>query len=149
MRKLMILAVAMILAIPVWAQHPHFSLHLNLLVPAHLDPATEARRAEWNSPLGRVRYQMAELQGSVGRGGMPHGPIQGLIGFKAQKGVPLRMITSALESGVQVSESSLAVIHWPWEKENPKASRTRVLPLDRQLSILLGHRLTRRPPGSK
>jgi len=149
MRRFMVFGIAMLLALPVCAQRSHFSLHIDLLAPVHLDPVTEARRAEWNSPLGRVRFAMAELQGSVVLGGVPRGPIQGVIGLKAQRGVPLRVITSALESGLQLSESSIAVIHWPWEKGNPTTPLSGVLPLDRQLSILLGHRLGRRPPGSK
>ena len=147
MRRLIVLSIVMVLAVPVWAQHPHFSLHLNMLVPAHLDPATEARRAQWNSPLGRVQYQLAELQASIGAGGMPHRATQGLIGLKAQRGARTRVITSALQSGVPVYSSPIAVIHWPWEKG--KAPHSRVLPLDRQLSILLGRRLARQPAGSQ
>ncbi len=148
MRKFMTFIIVAALAAPAWAQHPHFSLHLEALVPAHLAPVVESRRAEWNAPLGRVREQLAELQGSLGSGGMPHRATQGLIGLKAQKGTSLHLVTSVLESGIQVSRSSIAVVHWPWGKPAQEGSSAPVLPLDRQLSILLGRRLTRRPGTS-
>jgi hypothetical protein len=92
--------------------------------------------------MGRLRYAVAELQGTAYVRGTPHTSTQGLIGVKAQKGTRARLITAALQSGIQVSESSVAVVRWPWQSK--AQGQPPVLPLDQQLSILLGRRLQER-----
>jgi len=142
MQKIFGIAVLSLLALPVSAQQARFTLRLSDFSFVHHDPRTEARLAEWNSPLGRVRYAMADIQGSVGRAGEPHTPMALALRVKVKKGQSPSLVTAAINRGLQLSESSVAVIHWPWAGQPPNLTKN--LPLDEQLSILLGKRIESR-----
>ncbi len=106
------------------------------------DPRTEARRAQWNSPMGRLMHNFNQQQAWVMRGTMPGGErVTGAaVRIKAQNGLPLRLIATSSRAAVDVSEREVAVVRWPWDDtEGPE-----VMELDEQLSVLLGRRLTER-----
>jgi len=101
------------------------------------NPRTEARLAEWNSPIGRVAYEVATMQGSLGRTGLPGGNTGLAIRFKLQGGLSPELITAVVADGVALDERSLSVIHWPWDEQRANPP----LPIDQQISLLLGRRL--------
>jgi hypothetical protein len=110
-----------------------------------VDPRTEARLAQWNSPIGRVVHNMHDQQAFLLRGGQPGAGSGGLaMRFKIQRALPLTLVATTTDANVDFYERSVVVIHWPW-KDDEKP----VLTLDEQLSLLLGNRLgSRRPAGS-
>jgi len=127
-------------AVPAAAQQARFSLHLDALPLTSKDPRTQARLAQWNSPIGRLQYQMAEMRANAGRTGLVGGAPAALVfRLKAQGALPLHLVTAITAGGVQLHEQTLAVIHWPWEKE--KGPKHKVLSVDEQISTLLGSRL--------
>lgn len=136
MRRAMILAIVLTVAATAMGQQG-FSLRLRDLRPAPRNPRTRARLAEWNSPMGRVMYDLSQQRASVGREGLPGYPMGVVIRLKAQRGVPLRLITAAIENGVQFDERAVPVVHWPWEEQKQQPA----LSLDQQISLLLGRRL--------
>lgn len=114
-----------------------FSLHLGAAT-SRRDPRTQARLALWNSPMGRLQQQTSMLQAGLGREGLAGGaPTALAVRAKGQAGVPPQVIAAALASGIQLSQTEVVRIHWPWEQglEQPE------LPLEQQISLLLGRRL--------
>jgi hypothetical protein len=102
-----------------------------------LDPRTEARLADWNSPIGRVAHEVAMAQGSLGRTGLPGGNAGVALRFKLQGGLAPDLITAVVADGVSLDQRSLTVIRWPWTE--PAAKQP--LDIDQQMSLLLGRRL--------
>jgi len=134
------LFLAMVLAVPVFAQQGHFSLHLDTMVLTPRDARTQARLAQWNTPMGRLQYQTAQLLANAGRTGLVGGGSPALaFRVKVQGGLPLHLVTGVSLNGVPLHEEDVAVIRWPWEKEKHPAHK--VLSMDEQISTLLGSRL--------
>jgi hypothetical protein len=52
--------------------------------------------------------------------------------------MPLHLVTAIQTGGVQVAETRVAAIRWPWDEEAPSEPP---LSLDEQLSLLLGQRM--------
>lgn len=105
------------------------------------DPRTEQRLAEWNSPMGRLQYDLAQQRAGLGRSGLVGGSTGGLaIRAKLQRGFSAHLVASFQNAGTELYEQRMATIRWPWVKQ-PAAP---VPSLDEQLSELLGHRLTTR-----
>ena len=76
----------------------------------------------------------------LGRSGLVGGWSPGVavrVGFV--EGLPPRVVTAVLDGGIQRYEQTVEVVRWPWAE--PDATAGAVLPLDRQLSVLLGRRL--------
>jgi hypothetical protein len=102
-----------------------------------LDPRTESRLADWNSPIGRVANEVAVMQGSLGRTGLPGRNTGVAIRFKLQGGLAPGLVTAVIADGVTLDERSLTVIRWPWTE--PPAEQP--MDIDQQISLLLGRRL--------
>lgn len=120
-----------------------FELGLDQLDLSGLDARTQARLAQWNDPMGRAARHLQQEQANLLGGGQPGGS-QG-IAFRAklQSGYRPRLIVATVESGVEAYERSIGVIRWPWSSSDEVT-----LPIEEQLSLLLGHRLesrSRRP----
>lgn len=117
-----------------------FSLDLADLDLEPVDPRTEARLAQWNSPMGRLAAHMQQEQGRLGRGGLVGGPPQGIaVGVKLQRGFSVQLYATVTEAGIDRYERSVEVVSWPWQPDGLE-----VLPIEEQLTRLLGHRLTTR-----
>lgn len=138
MRRLLA-ALAMIAAGATATGAGQFSLDLDAIELRPSDPRTEARLASWNSPLGRLAYQMAGEQAALGRGGLVGTPPGIVAGVKLQRGIGLQLVTSTVEAGISRYEQTVKVIRWPWSD----ADEAPILPLDEQLAMLLGRRLER------
>ena len=108
------------------------------------DPRTEARLARWNDdPMARVAMHMASEQARMLGGHQPGAgrPNAMVFSVKFQKGLAAALTVASSASGVEFYERRMAVITWPWEKDDdPKPA----LPLDEQLTVLLGDRLESR-----
>ncbi len=106
------------------------------------DPKTEARLAQWNSPMGRLMHNFNQQQAWIMRGTMPGGErVTGAaVRIKVQNGLPLQLIAISSRAAIDVSEREIAVTRWPWD--NDKGPQ--VMTLDEQLTLLLGRRLTER-----
>jgi hypothetical protein len=137
MRPAALLTIVLTLAAASAAAQESFSLRLGAGPWPPRDPRTEARLAEWDSPMGRVAYQVAQQQASVGREGLVGGG-QGLaLRVKAQAGTRPQIIATSLLNGIPLADSTVLEIHWPWDEEITNAP----LPLEQQISLLLGRRL--------
>lgn len=104
------------------------------------DPATEARLAEWNDPMGRLLYHFNQQQSWIVRGTMPGGDraAGAAVRLKAQRGLPLRLVTTIVDGGLDRAAGRELVVRWPWSDEPAPP------PLDEQLAQLLGERLSPR-----
>ncbi len=117
-------------------------LHEELSRP-RVDPRTEARLAQWDSPMGRLLYEMQQQQALIMRGGQPGGAVGLGFRLKLQSGLGLDLATSPVDAGVDLYERSIAPIRWPWQEDDEPA-----LSIEKQLSLMLGRRLESRPGGS-
>jgi len=104
-----------------------------------VDPRTENRLAQWNSPMGRLMYQLQQQQGSLMRGNQPGGSTGLGFRIKWQGGVGFHLVASPVDSGIELYERSLAVVRWPWQEPADP-----VMSIEQQVSSLLGRRLQRR-----
>ena len=117
-----------------------FSLNINnMALGTKPDLRTEARLAHWNSPMGRLMAAFQQQQAWVIRGTQPGlERVSGaVVGVKLRRGLPLEVLASSMEGGLRISEERLAVVRWPWDDSPGEPA----LPLDEQLSLLLGQRL--------
>lgn len=149
MRQILIIIVLLLLPTVGSAAEVDFSLKLDeiSLTPRPLpppaprpDPKTEARLAQWNSPMGRLMHNFNQQQAWIMRGTMPGGErVTGaVVRVKAQNGLPLRLIAISTRAAIDISEREIAVVRWPWDDDKAPPVKT----LDEQLSVLLGRRLT-------
>ena len=109
------------------------------LARPRVDPRTEARLAQWDSPMGRLMYDMQQQQGAIMRGGQPGGSGGLVFRIKLQRGLAPAVMAATSESGVELYERAVHVIRWPWKDDEGDA-----MPMEEQLSLLLGHRLEAR-----
>ena len=149
MRQILIIIVLLLLPTVGSAAEVDFSLKLDeiSLTPRPLpppaprpDPKTEARLAQWNSPMGRLMHNFNQQQAWIMRGTMPGGErVTGAaVRVKAQYGLPLQLIAISTRAAIDISEREIAVVRWPWGDDKAPPVKT----LDEQLSVLLGRRLT-------
>jgi hypothetical protein len=139
MRSILAVAIALTMSASAAAQEG-FTLDLEDLPLRPDDPRTEARLAQWNSPMGRVAAHVQQEQAQLGRSGLVGGWSPGVavrVGFVT--GLPPRVLTAVLDGGVQRYEQTVAVVRWPWSEADDGVEQ--VLPMDRQLGLLLGQRL--------
>lgn len=140
MRRVAVMICALLWACTSAAADREFPLRLEEeLARPRVDPRTDARLAQWNSPMGRLMYDMQQQQAGLMRGGQPGG--SGALAFrlKFQKGLSPAVMAATVESGVELYERAVHVIRWPWRKDDGEA-----MPMEEQLSLLLGHRLEAR-----
>ncbi|HSN56786.1 MAG TPA: hypothetical protein VLT32_19100 [Candidatus Sulfomarinibacteraceae bacterium] len=139
---LVALAVAAAGAVPAGAEDERpFSLDLDRMTFRPTDQRTEARLARWNDdPMARVAMHMASEQARILGGGQPGAgqPRSLVFSVKLQRGLAAALTVASSASGVEFYERRLAVIRWPWQDEDEAPP---AMPLDEQLSILLGDRL--------
>jgi hypothetical protein len=108
-----------------------------------VDPRTENRLAQWNSPMGRLMYEMQRQRASLMRGNQPGGAMGLGFRLKWQGRVGFNLVASPVDSGVEMYERSLAVVRWPWQEPADP-----VLTIEEQVAHLLGRRL-QSPPAEK
>jgi hypothetical protein len=123
-------------AVTAGAAEPRFSLGLSELDLSQLDARTQARLARWNDPMGRAAAHMQQEQANLLGGGQPGGSQAIAFRAKLQSGFRPQLIVATGEAGVEAYERSLGVIRWPWRPSDEQA-----LPIEEQLSLLLGRRL--------
>ncbi len=121
-----------------------FDLDLENIDLRPRDPRTQARLARWNDdPMARVAMHMASEQARMLGGHQPGAgkPNAMVVSVKFQKGLAAALTVASSASGVEFYERPMAVITWPWEKDE---ERKPAMPLDEQLTVLLGDRLESR-----
>ena len=126
-------------ALPCAATDSDFTLGLDRIDTRTLDPRTEARLAQWNSPLGRTEDHMRQQQAEILSGGQP-GSGSGALAFRAklQKGYRPRLVVGSSVAGVELYERTVTIIRWPWSDSDEPA-----VPLEEQLSLMLADRMRR------
>jgi hypothetical protein len=137
------LAILVLVAAPALAGAADvtFSLKLDEIpLSPRPDPRTEARLALWNDPMGRLLHQFNQQQSWIMRGTMPGGDraTGAAVRVKAQQGLPLGLVTTSVQAGLDLAGRSEIRIRWPWS-DDPEPP-----PLEEQLALLLGERLTPR-----
>lgn len=104
------------------------------------DPRTEARLARWqDDPMARVAMHMASEQARMLGGNQPGSgrPNAMVFSVKFQKGLAAALTVASSTAGVEFYQRRMAVINWPWADDDEKPA----LPLDEQLTLMLGDRL--------
>ena len=117
-----------------------FDLDLDKISFRPPDQRTEARLARWqDDPMARVAMHMATEQAMILGGHQPGAGRQNamVVSVRLQKGLAAALMVASSASGVELYERRMAVINWPWTEDDEKPA----LPLDEQLTILLGDRL--------
>ncbi len=138
--RLIVVLIAVVPAVA-GAGQQSFRLNLGSMNVAPQDPRSEQRLAEWNSPMGRLQYDLAEQRAGLGRSGLVGGSTGGVaVRVKLQRGFRANLVAIFQDAGTELYEQRLAPIRWPWSKKPAEP----VPSLDEQLSELLGHRLTTR-----
>jgi hypothetical protein len=143
-RTLTILALAFSFSLPVTGgevDKKQFDLDLENVDLRPRDPRTEARLARWNDdPMARVAMAMASEQAHIIGGHQPGmgKPRAMVFSVRLQKGLAAALMVSSSASGVKFYERRMAVITWPWEDEEEIKP---AMPLDEQLTVMLGKRL--------
>jgi len=140
-----ILVLALLIVAPVAADEAElarkFDLDLENIDLRPRDPRTEARLARWNDdPMARVAMAMASEQAHILGGHQPgmSQPRAMVFSVRLQKGLAAALMVSSSASGVEFYERRMAVITWPWEDEEETKP---AMPLDEQLTVMLGKRL--------
>ncbi|MBD3873606.1 MAG: hypothetical protein IFK91_11935 [Acidobacteria bacterium] len=141
MRRILIVIALMTAPNFAVAADVDFSLNIDQIsLTPRPTPKKEAQLAGWNSPMGRLMHNFNQQQAWIMRGTMPGGErVNGLaVKVKAQNGLPIHLLATTMQASIDVSESRIAVVRWPWSAEE----KDPVMSLDEQLSLLLGQRLT-------
>jgi hypothetical protein len=146
MRITILLALALVLATPVAAgdDEKQFALELEKIDLRPRDPRTQARLARWNDdPMARVAMHMASEQARMLGGHQPGAgkPNAMVVSVRLQKGLAAALAVASSSSGVEFYERRMAVIRWPWETDGEAKP---AMPLDEQLTVMLGERLESR-----
>ena len=97
-----------------------FSLNIvEIPLETRPDPRTEARLAEWNSPMGRLMAAFQQQQAWVMRGTQPGlERVNGLaVRVKAQQGLPLELVAATVDAGIDLSQQRVEASGWPWDDE--------------------------------
>jgi hypothetical protein len=143
MKNLTILVLVLLISGPVLADEAdkQFALALEEALQQPRDPRTQARLARWNDdPMARVAMHMASEQARIYGGNLPGmgQPRALVLSVQLRKNLASALTIASSASGVTFYERRMAVITWPWEEDKePKPS----LPLDEQLTVMLGDRL--------
>jgi len=116
-----------------------FSLGLENIDLEPQDRRTEARLATWNSPMGRLMHQFHQQQSSTLRGSQPGGAAGITFGLRLWSGTAPTLSVATTDTGVEIYERWAEVVRWPWQEGGPE-----VLPMEVQISLLLGRRLESR-----
>jgi hypothetical protein len=140
MGKTLILLALLLPPVVSGAGDAGFSLDLDgFSFAPRLDPRTEARLAEWNSPMGRLMAAFEQQQAWVMRGAQPG--LERVTGvafrLKMQNGVPVKLLAATMEANFDISTQPVTV-QWPWK---PSEGEPPHLSLDEEIAILLGQRL--------
>lgn len=142
MRRLLALLTAIALPAAAGAAERAFDLRLGALTWPPADPRTEQRRAAWDSPMGRLEYEMMQQRAGLAFSGLVgSGPGGIALRLRLQRGVAPGLVAAFTQRGVDAYEQRLPAIRWPWEEEPAEA----VPSLDEQLSELLERRLNASP----
>ena len=141
----LILVLVLLVAAPAAADEAEdqkqFQLELDKISLRPQDPRTQARLARWNDdPMARVAMAMASEHARMLGGHQPGmgRPRAMVFSVRLQKGLAAALMVSSSASGVEFYERRMTVIRWPWEKDDDAKP---AMPLDEQLTVLLGKRL--------
>jgi hypothetical protein len=129
--------LVLMVAALVSAAESKFTLRLKELSWSQLDAHTQARRSRWNSSMGRLMYEMGQQQATLMRGGQPGGSGGVALRMSLRRGLAPALVAASTDSGIELAESRVLVVRWPWEEEVDRPA----LPLDEQIAVLLGRRL--------
>lgn len=140
MRRALMILVLLIVPALAGGGDVKFSLNIDKVpLTPKVDVRTEARRAEWNAPMGRLLYQFNQQQAWIMRGTMPGAErATGVaIAVKAQNGLPLGLVAASTRAGKNFALQNLYAVRWPWIDDEAVATMS----LEEQISLALGRRL--------
>jgi hypothetical protein len=140
MQRVLLLLTVILAAATADAGEVKFSLDLDAFKwTPNQDARTKARLAEWNDPMGRMMYHFNQQQAWIMRGNMPGGERDSgvAVRLKAQNGLPLQLIASTIQGGLDIAEKDLA----RFGPRHPSNEELEAMSLEEQLTELLGRRL--------
>jgi hypothetical protein len=146
MKRVLVLCLSLVLAstaVVAGDGGEGFDLDLESIDFRPRDPRTEARLARWqDDPMARVAMHMASEQARILGGNQPGSgrPNAMVFSVKFQRGLAAALTVASSVSGIDLYERRMAVINWPWAEDDEKPA----LPLDEQLTLMLGKRLESR-----
>jgi hypothetical protein len=132
--------IAMLITAVGGAGDVEFSLDLdNFKWTPNQDARTRARLANWNDPMGRMMYHFNQQQAWIMRGTMPGSERDNgvAVRVKAQNGLPLHLIASTMQSGLDVAQQNL-IRFGPRRVSDEELA---AMSLEEQLTELLSRRL--------
>jgi hypothetical protein len=139
-RRAFAILITIVPAVATCAGEIEFSLNLDAFKwTPNQDVRTKARLAEWNDPMGRMMYHFNQQQAWIMRGNMPGGERDSgvAVRLKAQNGLPLQLIASTIQGGLDIAEKDLA----RFGPRHPSNEELEAMSLEEQLTELLGRRL--------
>ena len=150
MRRILIVVVVLFSPVLCAAAEIDFSLKLDEISlnplpeppPPRSDPKTEARLAQWNSPMGRLMHNFNQQQAWIMRGTMPGSERDNgvAVRVKAQNGIPLHLVAATVQGGLDMAHQNL-VRFGPREVSDEALE---AMSLEEQLTELLSRRLVPR-----
>jgi hypothetical protein len=111
MRRVLTIVIVLLAAGTATAGDGKFSLSLDSFDWSPRQKArTEARRAVWTDPMGRLMHNFNQQQGWIMRGTMPGGERMSSVAVrvKAQNGLPLELIAATIQAGMDVDRQNVA-----------------------------------------
>jgi hypothetical protein len=139
-RRAFLILFALLQVVAAGAGEFEFSLDLDAFRwTPNQDARTKARLAEWNDPMGRMIYHFNQQQAWIMRGNMPGGERDSgvAVRVKAQNGLPLHLIASTIQSGLDIAQQDLV----RFGPRPPSDEELDAMTLEERLSELLGRRL--------
>jgi hypothetical protein len=140
MRRVLLILIVLLPAMAATAGDVEFSLNLDAFRwTPNQDARTKARLAEWNDPMGRLEYHFNQQQAWIMRGNMPGSERDSgvAVRIKAQNGLPLHLIASTIQSGLDIAQQDL-VRFGPRQISDEELD---AMTLEERMSELLGRRL--------
>jgi hypothetical protein len=109
-RRILVVLIAMLVALPAGASEVKLSLNLDAFKwTPNQDARTKARLAEWNDPMGRMMYHFNQQQAWIMRGTMPGSERDNgvAVRVKAQNGLPLHLVAATIQGSLDVAQQTL------------------------------------------
>ncbi len=129
-----LLLAAGLAAVP--AAGGEFSLRLEMALARPRPPAVEARLATWESPMGRLRAEVARAESGLGFSGLVGRPVGVALRVGVQPGRPPGVIAAAVRRGLDLAVRRVLELG-TGETSGARGTGPRALSLGERIDVLL------------